>query len=395
MRGSVTARVKRPADRREQIAAAAAELFQRHGYHRIGIDDVAAAVGIGGSAVYRHFGSKQELLAETVFDGIRLIEAELATIDAGPPAEQLARIVTAMARIAVTKRQFSALWQLESRHLSDADRDEFRERMRAIVRRQTTLLVATRPALSIAGAELLAWATMSVHASPAYHQIALPGNRLRARLEAMASTVLAVELPVRDAPPPAAGKRPLPDRVSRRERLLEVAPRLFATRGYAAVGIEEIGAAAGVTGPGVYRHFGSKQELLAATLVRGCEWLAMTMSHALSVATSVDDALHRVLTAYVDFAYHHTELLSTLHGELGHLPQAQADQLRRARADHHAEWANLLRAARPGLSAAEAGVLVRGAVGIVNDLPTVHRFRRRAGFPDEVATIAGAVLHNA
>ena len=53
---------------------------------------------------------------------------------------------------------------------------------------------------------------------------------------------------------------PLP----RREQLLEAAAALFAERGYHAVGIDDIGAAAGISGPGVYRHFPSKQALLAA-----------------------------------------------------------------------------------------------------------------------------------
>ena len=48
----------------------------------------------------------------------------------------------------------------------------------------------------------------------------------------------------------------------RRELLLEAAAELFAARGFHAVGIDDIGAAAGITGPGVYRHFAGKQALL-------------------------------------------------------------------------------------------------------------------------------------
>ena len=50
----------------------------------------------------------------------------------------------------------------------------------------------------------------------------------------------------------------------RRELLLQSAADLFATKGYHAVGIDDIGAAAGISGPGVYRHFASKQALLEA-----------------------------------------------------------------------------------------------------------------------------------
>src|SRR5947207_14827577 len=52
------------ASRREQIMAAAAELFARHGFHGVGIDDIGAAVGISGPALYRHFRSKDAMLGE-------------------------------------------------------------------------------------------------------------------------------------------------------------------------------------------------------------------------------------------------------------------------------------------------------------------------------------------
>src|SRR5436309_3704365 len=50
--------------RREQILAAAAELFAQHGFHGVGIDDIGAAVGISGPALYRHFRSKDAMLGE-------------------------------------------------------------------------------------------------------------------------------------------------------------------------------------------------------------------------------------------------------------------------------------------------------------------------------------------
>ncbi|GAA4440101.1 TetR/AcrR family transcriptional regulator [Actinokineospora soli] len=60
---SATAEAK-PPNRREQILAAAAELFARHGFHGVGIDDIGSAVGISGPALYRHFRSKDAMLGE-------------------------------------------------------------------------------------------------------------------------------------------------------------------------------------------------------------------------------------------------------------------------------------------------------------------------------------------
>lgn len=57
----------------------------------------------------------------------------------------------------------------------------------------------------------------------------------------------------------------------RREGILTVAERLFAERGYEHVSVRDVAAAAGVTHPLIYYHWGSKRELLAAVLERNQE----------------------------------------------------------------------------------------------------------------------------
>ena len=59
------------------------------------------------------------------------------------------------------------------------------------------------------------------------------------------------------AQPPANGP-------GRREAILDAAIELFRQRGFHSVGIDEVGTAAGISGPGVYRHFASKGALLVA-----------------------------------------------------------------------------------------------------------------------------------
>lgn len=53
---------------------------------------------------------------------------------------------------------------------------------------------------------------------------------------------------------------------SRRQLILTEAAGLFRARGFHAVGIDDIGAAAGISGPGVYRHFESKEAVLEALI---------------------------------------------------------------------------------------------------------------------------------
>src|SRR5206468_11778262 len=71
-------------------------------------------------------------------------------------------------------------------------------------------------------------------------------------------TVMTVEQQVAAVP----GSR----RRSRREEILEIAVGLFATRGYHGVSMDDVGAAAGVTGPALYHHFAGKEAMLAAAL---------------------------------------------------------------------------------------------------------------------------------
>ncbi len=75
---------------------------------------------------------------------------------------------------------------------------------------------------------------------------------------------------------------------SRREAILGEATALFRRHGFGGVGIDEIGAAAGIAGPAVYRHFDNKEELLAAAIGRAGAQLAASAAAALA---SPDDAV--------------------------------------------------------------------------------------------------------
>lgn len=69
------------------------------------------------------------------------------------------------------------------------------------------------------------------------------------------------------------------------ESLLETATRLFADRGYAAVRLEDVASAAGVTRGAVYHHFGTKQGLFEAVLGR------VQAAVGEAVAAAADDAV--------------------------------------------------------------------------------------------------------
>ncbi|HEY2702301.1 MAG TPA: TetR/AcrR family transcriptional regulator [Candidatus Dormibacteraeota bacterium] len=72
--------VRAGADRRAQIAAAAARLFAEHGYAETSMRDIAAAVGMGLGAIYYHIESKEELLARIHEEYVGTIVIELERI---------------------------------------------------------------------------------------------------------------------------------------------------------------------------------------------------------------------------------------------------------------------------------------------------------------------------
>jgi AcrR family transcriptional regulator len=84
---------------RERILTAASELFYRHGIRAIGVEAIAEAAGTNKMTLYRHFSSKDELVAEVLRglarDGGHFWD-QLAASHPGDPRGQLRGWLTAM-----------------------------------------------------------------------------------------------------------------------------------------------------------------------------------------------------------------------------------------------------------------------------------------------------------
>ncbi len=91
--------------------------------------------------------------------------------------------------------------------------------------------------------------------------------------------------------------------MNNRENLLKCALELFASRGYDAVGVQEIADAAGITKPTLYHYFGSKSGLLSALLSEAFEPFFPTLESAARSLGDVTNALRAVAGVYFDFAH--------------------------------------------------------------------------------------------
>ena len=112
------------------------------------------------------------------------------------------------------------------------------------------------------------------------------------------------------------------ERPSRREQILQAAAQLFAERGSRAVGMDDVGAAVGVTGPAIYRHFAGKDAMLAEMLLRISERLLAGGSERVADAGADPAAQLRALIAFqVDFALDNPALITVQDRDLGSLAE--------------------------------------------------------------------------
>ena len=398
--GQTRAPRTRPKDRRAQIALAAAELFCERGYPAVGIADIAAAVGITGPAVYRHFPSKYAILVHATRElSAAALDATAPDEAPAPPHARLDAVLRGLARLAVKRRRMGGSYQWDGRFLEPADRADLRQSMTILLDRITAPLAALRPGLTAESAALLARGVMSIMISLSTHRAAVAAGPAESLLYATGWQVLLADMP----PPAHNGMRPsagLPvgDGVghappaSRRETIMAEAVRLFHARGFHAVSMEDIATASGTRPSSLYRHFPSKADLLAAVYYRATDQVIAAATAALAEAKDPRAGLHGLIYSYVDLVFGQSELVTVYQAENTNLPPADRHELRKAQRLHVEEWVRLLGELRPDLTAAECRVLSHAGLTLIADLARRARFDRTAGADDAVAHLALSAL---
>ena len=173
--------------------------------------------------------------------------------------------------------------------------------------------------------------------------------------------------------------------LSRREQILRTAAVLFARHGYHGVSIAELGAAVGISGPALYRHFPGKEALLAELLVDISERLLAGGRERASGEPAA--ALAALVDFQLAFALREPELIVVQDRDLDNLPVADRHRVRRVQRTYVEIWVDTLRRLHPGLGADEARVAAHGAFGLLNSTP--HSGSRST--PDEVAALLRAM----
>lgn len=176
----------------------------------------------------------------------------------------------------------------------------------------------------------------------------------------------------------------------RRDKLIEVAADLFMHHTYDAVSVKMICTNAGITGPGLYRHFESKQALLIAVLDEPTQ---LVHNEARRIAATTPDA-EEALVAMVE-----SHLRLILQGPPSPLifvksehalPEHERRRIRREMSMYAEEWISVLTPLRPDLSRPEAWLLTQSVFSMLNVTATL-----RKGLDPEsvVSTMKPAALH--
>ncbi|WP_179956824.1 TetR/AcrR family transcriptional regulator [Amycolatopsis anabasis] len=159
------------------------------------------------------------------------------------------------------------------------------------------------------------------------------------------------------------------EKASRREQILAAAAELFARHGFHGVGIDDIGAAVGISGPALYRHFRSKDAMLG-------EMLGSISKYLLDGGTAREEAeddpqrvLAELVRFHVDFALQHPALITVQERNLANLTDADRKQVRALQRRYVEVWVRAIRDAVPGVDEKRARSSAHAVFGLINSTP--------------------------
>ena len=154
-----------------------------------------------------------------------------------------------------------------------------------------------------------------------------------------------------------------------RERILDIAMREFAARGYDGARVDAIVAACGMSKNLLYHYFAGKEALLVELLV-GISTRLLTGGAAVAAgARDANAALDGLIEFHLEFALGEPDLIRIQDRDLGNLPTAAQRQVRRAQRRYVEIWVSVLRNLKPGLAESDARVMAHAAFGLLNSTP--------------------------
>ncbi|MFC6285415.1 TetR/AcrR family transcriptional regulator [Nocardioides sp. GCM10027113] len=157
--------------------------------------------------------------------------------------------------------------------------------------------------------------------------------------------------------------------LTRREQILATAADLFAARGFHGVSVADLGAACGISGPALYKHFVSKDAVLAEMLVSISEELLRVGRERVAQAPDARAAVAALVDWHVSFALRQRSLIVVQDRDWESLPVKAREQVRQLQREYVDLWADQLRALHPQLDRDRARAMAHAAFGLINSTP--------------------------
>lgn len=181
--------------------------------------------------------------------------------------------------------------------------------------------------------------------------------------------------------------------LTRRQQIVEVAAGLFAERGFNGVSIYDIGSAVGISGPALYKHFASKDALLAEMLIGISERLlgeGLKRAEA-SAAGGAESVLRALVAWHVEFALDYPALITVQFRDLESLNERDRHTVRQLQRNYVELW---VQAISPvvGTDEAHARSAAHAVFGLINSTPHSARLNRD-DMADQLCRMALAALH--
>jgi AcrR family transcriptional regulator len=177
----------------------------------------------------------------------------------------------------------------------------------------------------------------------------------------------------------------------RRSQLVEVAAALFAERGFHAVSIDDVGAAAGVRGPALYRHFAGKNALLQEILVGASERLLAGGRAEVERGGAPAAVLDRLIAFHAAFAFRDRDVIRVQERDDSSLDVAALGAMRDLQRRYVELWVGVLADLHAGVPEDELRVRAHAVFGLINSTPhsaRLHDLRRNRQIVEDLAAAA-------
>ncbi|HEY1530067.1 MAG TPA: TetR/AcrR family transcriptional regulator [Galbitalea sp.] len=181
-------------------------------------------------------------------------------------------------------------------------------------------------------------------------------------------------------------------KAERRSALLHAAADLFAERGFERVSLEDLGASVGISGPAVYRHFASKQAVLAALLIDVSRELVAGAEVVIASSAPVDEKLRELITFHVEFALSNPDVIVVQDRDLDSLTPDDRGAVRSLQRSYIESWVGVLAAIHPSVPVGDLRIRARATFGLINSTPHSARTSPKAAVRTLLESMALAAL---